>query len=332
MKKPAFLSRFARSAYENRAIKESFDRLPSGVCYFSSEGLPILCNTQMRRLAFALMGKDLQRLDELEESLSDPAPGVRMVRRDPPLYALSDGTFWAVSRSESAEGAPFAWTCYTAADVTELAALEEELAARVSELEEMIEDARRVTDNMAEIVRQQETLAAKMRVHGKMGGALLSANQYALQGCPPEKKAEMLRLWRESLAALQEANEDIPEDAFREACRVASGIGVSVELQGQLPQDPEENYLLAAALRECITNALRHAGADRVFVRVTREEGFLWAEFTNDGKPPEAPVREGGGLTSLREKAALAGASMNVQSLPAFALTIDIPCKGALRR
>ena len=71
MKVRTLFADLARSAYENRAIKESFDRLPSGICYFSAEGLPILCNTQMRRLALSLMGRDLQRLDELEAFLDE---------------------------------------------------------------------------------------------------------------------------------------------------------------------------------------------------------------------------------------------------------------------
>ncbi|MCR4805128.1 MAG: ATP-binding protein, partial [Clostridia bacterium] len=104
--------------------------------------------------------------------------------------------------------------------------------------------------------------------------------------------------------------------------------GVAVELDGRLPEDPAENYLLAAALRECVTNALRHAGADSVFVRVTREGGLLRAVFTNNGRPPKASVREGGGIASLREKAAQAGAAVTIRSLPDFALTLEIPQRG----
>ena len=47
------------------AIKESFDRLPTGVCFFDRTGSIVLCNRQMYRLCHVLMGRDLQYLDEL---------------------------------------------------------------------------------------------------------------------------------------------------------------------------------------------------------------------------------------------------------------------------
>ena len=41
------------------SIKESFDNLPSGVCFADKHGVIILCNRQMHRLCYLLLGTDL---------------------------------------------------------------------------------------------------------------------------------------------------------------------------------------------------------------------------------------------------------------------------------
>ena len=44
------------------AIKESFDRLPTGVCFFDRTGSIVLCNRQMYQLSRFLLDSDMQYL------------------------------------------------------------------------------------------------------------------------------------------------------------------------------------------------------------------------------------------------------------------------------
>ena len=43
-------------------VKEAFDNLPSGICFFDKNGMVKLCNYQMHRLVFALHRPDVERL------------------------------------------------------------------------------------------------------------------------------------------------------------------------------------------------------------------------------------------------------------------------------
>lgn len=54
------------------AIKESFDQLPTAVCFFDRDGGIVLCNRQMYRLSQQLLRSDLQYMGELEEALAAP--------------------------------------------------------------------------------------------------------------------------------------------------------------------------------------------------------------------------------------------------------------------
>ena len=58
------------------AIKESFDQLPTAVCFFDRDGGVVLCNRQMYRLSQQLLRSDLQYMGELEEALAAPPEGV----------------------------------------------------------------------------------------------------------------------------------------------------------------------------------------------------------------------------------------------------------------
>ena len=47
------------------AIKESFDMLPTAVCFFDRSGGIVLCNRQMYRLSRYLLNSDMQYLGEV---------------------------------------------------------------------------------------------------------------------------------------------------------------------------------------------------------------------------------------------------------------------------
>jgi len=321
--------RRARNTLSSGSVKEAFDTLPAGICIFSENGLPVLCNTQMYRLVYQLSGKDLQTLYEVEAALEKPAPGVELLDiKDKKGYRVPDRSVWSFEKSEIIAGTDERYIMVRAADLTELYGLGEELTERNRELKSMIGQVQRVAANVAEITRQQEILSAKMRVHNKMGNCLLSARRYAAQGYHEDMKEQVISLWRESLGALRDeiAAEDEP-DACEEVIRIAKSIGVDVRINGKMPGDSRASYIIVVAIRECVTNALRHAGATELYVDITEAGGTVEALFTNNGKRPENDIIPGGGLTSLAERVEKAGGSFFVQSRPVFALTVRLPAR-----
>ncbi|MDD7488576.1 MAG: hypothetical protein PUK25_02695 [Clostridiales bacterium] len=320
-------SRKAREMLTLTSVKETFDTLPAGICFFSESGLPVLCNKQMHRLAYRLLGKDLQMQQELKSALVTPAKGVEVLKiKEKNCYRMPDGTVWAFSETVVKSEAGIKYTQFTATEFTKLYNLQEELAERNAELEEMITQVQRISENIAEITRQQEILTAKMRVHNKMGNCLLSARQYMVQNFPHDKKAQFLELWQSSLCALKDeiTAQDEP-DVCDEVLRIAKSIGVDVQIHGTMPEDTHAAYLLLVALRECVTNALNHAGANLLYLTITNSSGQISAVYTNNGKQPKQEIIEGGGLASLRERIERAGGIMTVQSLPFYSLTLTLP-------
>ena len=108
---------------------------------------------------------------------------------------------------------------------------------------------------------------------------------------------------------------------------MAGSIGVVPVLSGDPPGREEVRSLLAAAIRECAANTVKHAGGDRLFVEISKDGTGTCMTISNNGDPPKAPIAESGGLLSLRRSVEDAGGQMTVKSLPVFRLKLSFPDK-----
>jgi signal transduction histidine kinase len=102
--------------------------------------------------------------------------------------------------------------------------------------------------------------------------------------------------------------------------RRVSGQEVVLRADGapRLPPDVESEVFRVA--QEALQNAVRHADAGRIDVRLTNGDGRLVLEVSDDGAgfDPAAPgVRSRRlGLTSMEERAAALGGSLAIESAP----------------
>lgn len=128
-----------------------------------------------------------------------------------------------------------------------------------------------------------------------------------------------------ALFLLMYANWEQQPDAVSEAMQAAGRIGVTVSIKGAIPEHSGFRALLAQAIEQCAANTVRHAGEDRVTVRITAQESQITAAFTNNGRPPASPVKATGGLAILRTHTEQAGGDMTIESEPVFRLTVTIP-------
>ena len=118
-------------------------------------------------------------------------------------------------------------------------------------------------------------------------------------------------------------------EEFARAYRIA----VDVQTEG-LDADglaPLLQATLYRVLQEALTNVARHAGARRVNVQLLRSEGAIELRVQDDGAGFK-PGKSGRlGLRGMRERAALLGGSVKVESRPGAGTTITarIPVRGA---
>lgn len=102
-------------------------------------------------------------------------------------------------------------------------------------------------------------------------------------------------------------------DAELAGARVAlDAAGVDVAVRAD-PTDlrPEQESALAMAVREAVTNVVRHADAQRATISITTVEAEVRLEVTDDGHG--ASGQEGSGLTGMRERIAALGGHVDVR-------------------
>ena len=161
------------SRISRNAVKEGFDTLPAAICYFDRNGLLRLINHRMQELAAVLCGCDLQTLTDLEQALHSPGGGVQLRDEAARIYAFPDGTVYhfAVRPVQDKYGIPY--TEVMATDVSRLAALHAALQQENERLADANRRAKRLYDNMPDIVREEEILKMKMQVHDDIGHTML---------------------------------------------------------------------------------------------------------------------------------------------------------------
>ena len=136
---------------------------------------------------------------------------------------------------------------------------------------------------------------------------------------------ELAAQWRTTIRLLHTDAQKAPADELAYGKLRAEELGAAVEMTGTFPRNSAARELFSLAIRECTSNCIRHAGGTRIFADCRLEQDMAILTITNDGRTPEAPIQEGGGLAGLRRRVEQAGGTTNTAASPRFALTIRLP-------
>jgi len=113
-----------------------------------------------------------------------------------------------------------------------------------------------------------------------------------------------------------------------EVVRRLQGREIELELDGEPASDPARDRELFRVVQEALQNAVRHADAAHVVVRLAADGGRLVLEVADDGAgfdPAARDVRARRlGLTSMEERAARAGGALEIRSAPGAGTTVRL--------
>lgn len=306
---------------KRNVVKEAFDRLPSGICFFDKNGFVVLCNHQMHRLIFSLFGRDLQSLSELQEFLHT---GLSATGPGEDIFLLEDGSAWRFLQESVMTKDGITYTQITAADVTALYLRQKELEENNLRLEDYARRMRRLSANIAALAREEEILRMKIHVHNDMGRSMIATRQFLQQKKPMEELD--LTVWKNAVRLLKN-DCGYPEDKepLARLFQAAENLHIKIILEGSFPEDADAAELLAAVLWDCMTNAVRHVGATELYGRLSGDGDMAFMTVTNNGAVPDGTIVEGGGLSSLRIRIRKSGGTMSIKSAPRFELAVSVP-------
>ena len=148
---------------------------------------------------------------------------------------------------------------------------------------------------------------------------------------PPRAGEEMRdveRIGREALAEVRAAVVGYRAQGLRGeldgARRALDAAGVEATVDVDLPALPiAYESALALALRESVTNVVRHAEARHATVRIGVEGSSIVLEVTDDGQGGSGP--EGAGLTGMRERITALGGAVQRDGRSGMRVRVSLP-------
>ncbi|MBR4151258.1 MAG: hypothetical protein IKR08_07795 [Firmicutes bacterium] len=319
------ISRRERSSLSAESVKQSFDDLPAGVMFYFPDGLTKLVNASMAGLARRITGRPLFNGAELWETLKSKAAEGRTEDVNALIITLEDGSAYSFHRYlNSFEGKPLYELI--ASDVSEEMRLNRELEEKEKKVRQVNARLKALMGRIKYTVMERETAEMRARIHDRFGHALLHAMRCMKDGSAD--RSGLLEEWRGTIKPLLSETQ-YGRLTTREALKEeAEALGISLTIDGDLPEDARLLAITETAVSVHLTNVLRHAEGTRALVSIRENGGSFTMTFTNDGKAPVGPVNETGGLRNLRAEAERIGGSMKISCEPEFRMVLELPGEG----
>lgn len=306
------------------SIKESFDTLPMGICFYEDNGLIRLSNTEMDDASFLLDKEALlngstfyERLEKKEipdVTYLSISPQEVILQKDEKvlsfrhyLHQIEKKTIHEIDES----------------DITKTYELTKELEKKTKELQHLQKRLLSYEKNAKELITEREILETKIHIHGNLGKLLLITKEKMKESLSHSEKEELLLLWEKGIDDFLTNEKEEKKDGLQVLEETARRIGIEIIFQGErFEKDSQEEKILLQAIHESLTNAVKHAQAKTLFVTLKKENLHDIIEIRNDGVLPKKEILEGGGLSSLRKLVEENLGKMEIVSKDTFLLRI----------
>ena len=313
------------------AVKEALDTMHTGLMFCEEDGWIILRNLRMQQLMVTLTGRidrngmsffNLLKSGRCRPDCTQLKEGAQL------LYRLPDQTVWLFSSAEIRRGRK-KYLQLSASDVTERWNISEEIRSENAELRKRGDELMSRLSHLREICREEETQRARNRVHDLLGQKITVLLRSLRQGEEPDP--EVLAAFADGLPGELRRTEQISTAAeeLDVLTEMMAAIGVNVHLQGALPEDDGMARVCAEICTEAAVNAVRHGFAAEVLLECVRRGESQILTVSDNGEGCPTPLKEGGGLTAMRQKLVPFGGTLEIAPGPPFLLKVTIPVVGA---
>ena len=324
-----------------KMIKKAIDSYPGGICFSALDGRVILVNEKMNQLVLELTGHTILNEKAAWEELTNFANNDKAEKltqswlpkdtnnengstHQQLFFRFSDSLVWRFelrfldSNTVQIE----------AAEIIELYRLSEELYENTIRLQEMQKRQKALLDSIVEVNLNKEILAAKMHIHDELGHCLLATTKAITEDSLAENADVLRESWSSTIRDVSNIPMawTVPDSSLQsELLQVAELIDCKVTFLGEQPQSRKALQLLYAAVREALTNAVRHADATELTVKIKQDKQRYHIEISDNGGVSVSSITEGNGLSALRQRLEQEGATLKVLCDNSVSLLVDIP-------
>lgn len=319
------LIRNRKNTISKMSIKEAFDDLPCGICFYEASGVTRLVNSKRNDFSIRITGEYLLNGKKFISILTDEnikRNSLSHQEEEEYIISLDDHVYSFRSREHQLSDKSLYEIIAT--DITRKHQLSRELNKKNKELSSFNKRMREYGETIEELTIEKETLSAKRNIHDKLGKLLILSRQSLDKDRTEEEKEVLLSTWKNTLIAFESMKENESNDTYDELFKAAKDIGISIIFSGRRPESRKGKKIAAKAIIECMTNTIKHAKGNEVYVSFKERNRFIEIQITNNGEQPKEEIKEGGGLSSLRLLIEREGGSMQIISFPRFEMNITI--------
>lgn len=173
--------------------------------------------------------------------------------------------------------------------------------------------------NLDEIEKQKEVLQLKSKLHDIIGQRLFILHH--ILDVIDEKNFDLNNIKNMLSTMLGEIdNDDITETQHMQNSIITAFemIGFNIEISGEMPKETSKAKALIKIIRECATNAIRHANATKLFVNIFDDK----IEIFDNGKTINQTFTEGTGIKGMRLNAKTLGGELTTSTQNGFKVII----------
>ena len=330
------------------SVKEAFDRLPSGLAYYTESGVPIMVNEAMQELSRSIFGEPVMDTGSFWEKVKkyecgDAATGDYdtvtddenaadgrdiSIDDDIAIITAGDNKIYSIRRR-----------CIriSGVDVYELIASDISVEYELTrELEGKRDKARVLNSRLKTLMKtvdyvsmNRELLKLKTALHDNIGQSILIARRYLSAPESVDRKG-MLEFWQDNVKHLISDEPEEWELPYYVISREADMLGIKLDIIGELPKDKELIAVVDAAVSTVVSNTLKHTNGTKVTIAVSETADDYCMNLSNNGEALHEQTELQGGLENLRGEIEDAGGRMEIVCSPDYMLKITLP-KGGRR-
>lgn len=293
------------------SLKEALDELKTAVM-FESRFNVVYENLAMKNLLAKLKIKQNQSSSEIWRNLKS-RPTTKIIDEQNILVFL-DKKVYSFSIIKQSKTQIYAFDITNEyLTTTEIENKQTELKVKQTEILKMIE-------NLDEIERQKEVLTLKSKLHDIIGQRLFILHH--ILDVIDEKNFDLNNV----KSLLKTMLEEIDSDETNETQNLQNSIvtafemiGFNIEISGDMPKEPLKAKALVKIIRECATNAIRHANATKLFVNISDDK----IQIYDNGKFTSKTFVEGTGIKGMRLNSTELGGELFVSTQNGFKIVIE---------
>ena len=196
-----------------------------------------------------------------------------------------------------------------------------EIESKQTELKVKQTEILKMIKNIDEIERQKEVLTLKSKLHDIIGQRLFILHH--ILDVIDEKDFDLNHIKNMLKTMLNEIdNDEISEvEALQNSILTAfEMIGFNIVITGEMPKEIKSAKALVKIIRECATNAIRHANATKLFVNISQDK----IEIFDNGKFANQTIVEDTGIKGMRLNAAELGGDLSISTQNGFKTIIKL--------